>query len=1040
MPIRTAANAQEVTPREPRATLFAGMFVELPDRRGFGKVLKAHDDSCEVRLFHSIDHSEVVQYDPAAVERAFLSPQTRVYVRTREGWRFGRVQGFDPATAPWITYTVRFPNNVVGDFDEQALEVRVFDPHADPSEVLAHGGGETQFLHDRRWRALSSGVKLRGAAQGQTALLSSSIELAPHQIAACRRVLTDPVQRYLLADEVGMGKTIEAGVIARQCLIDDPRRRVHIFVPASLTDQWRMEMRDRCGAEDFRDGLEIHDHAQLARDLGAIDLLIVDEVHGLLANPGDYAALRDKAHAAPRLLLLSATPELGDTRRLLDLLHLIDPKTYGADDLEKLQARVDLGRDLGRLLMGLAEGQREFLVRRVALDLAARLRGDPKVQNLALEIAGNAGGPRAAAAELRLHLAENYRVHHRLIRARRGDAPVFFRARGQVVDGRRDHLREEVDEDYRWTDVVAALEDWRSDLRLETDEPACADTTAKMADRFMRAVEAIGFDPADLARARAFLDLPAGLAAVLAQDGGDRGRDVIGKESLLSLRDRIRRAGEPHPKIVVFASRQARADAFVDHLDDPGVVLLTQASNGFKGEEAIRRFRDDPAVWALVTDTAGEEGLNLNFADAILHLDLPFSVSRMEQRIGRLDRFGRSKSQVRQRILLPNDDDASPWAAWQELLVEGFGVYERSASDVQFVLGALENEIALALLERGAEGLRDMVPVVRARLEEARRAADEQYALDAIALADDAAGLPEALEDAEANETDLQAAAEGWLVSALQFQRRSIGDDDATFDYLWTKDTLVPKYPWKDEFTPAHARPLTWRRSVSTHRDAALLRPGARLIDTMDRFLRWEDRGSAFATWRVDPRVATQGVGWLGFRLCFVIEPAVPSDLDLFGAIDAGGLARRAQAFLPPWTHSLHLDLAGVAPDERVLSVLERPYESGVRLEGGADINLGSRPALMARVIDPALFIGACRDARQRAEAALRRDADFLAKVEAARGRAQQDRARRIATLGPSEVHAADVLLEAVTKPRVRLDSMGFFVLSGAPPAATVGR
>ncbi len=85
-------------------------------------------------------------------------------------------------------------------------------------------------------------LKLRGAAQGMTALVSAGIDLAPHQVAAVRRVLTDPVQRYLLADEVGLGKTIEAGLIVRQHLIDDPATRVLIAVPDHLCGQWRSEL------------------------------------------------------------------------------------------------------------------------------------------------------------------------------------------------------------------------------------------------------------------------------------------------------------------------------------------------------------------------------------------------------------------------------------------------------------------------------------------------------------------------------------------------------------------------------------------------------------------------------------------------------------------------------------------------------------------------------------------------------------------------------------------------------------------------------
>ena len=74
-----------------------------------------------------------------------------------------------------------------------------------------------------------------------SALFSSIIELEPHQVEVVRRVLQDPVKRYLLADEVGLGKTIEAGVLIRQYVQDDPDHRIVVLVPAPLIAQWRGE-------------------------------------------------------------------------------------------------------------------------------------------------------------------------------------------------------------------------------------------------------------------------------------------------------------------------------------------------------------------------------------------------------------------------------------------------------------------------------------------------------------------------------------------------------------------------------------------------------------------------------------------------------------------------------------------------------------------------------------------------------------------------------------------------------------------------------
>ncbi len=74
-----------------------------------------------------------------------------------------------------------------------------------------------------------------------SAILSSVIDLEGHQVEVVRRVLQDPVQRYLLADEVGLGKTIEAGLLIRQCVLDCGKdAEIVIVVPDALVDQWQL--------------------------------------------------------------------------------------------------------------------------------------------------------------------------------------------------------------------------------------------------------------------------------------------------------------------------------------------------------------------------------------------------------------------------------------------------------------------------------------------------------------------------------------------------------------------------------------------------------------------------------------------------------------------------------------------------------------------------------------------------------------------------------------------------------------------------------
>jgi ATP-dependent helicase HepA len=1003
------------------------MLVSLPGRRGVASVVANNGATCQVALFHSINEAILEEHPVSALKRALVGPETRVYVTANGTWRIGRIKDFDLARHPVVEYVVRFPNGMTLDLSENQLRVRIFEPHADPTEVLAQGGGETQFLHDRRWAAVADAIALRAAAQGLTGALSSKIELVPHQLAAARRVLTDPTPRFLLADEVGMGKTIEAGIVARQCLIDDPTRTVHVLAPAPLVPQWRQELSGRFDLGDFAGQVQVSPHdAHWPSPLDPPDLLIVDEAHNLLQDPALRRRLTALAHPAPRLLLLSATPALGDPQQLLNLLHVLDPAAYGPDDFAKLEARLELGRDLGRILLALAEDAPPFLVRRAADDIAKRVPGDEVVQQLVETLAAT-DDLAEPLADLRQHLADTYRVHQRLVRARRRDAAVYFRPRGVLVDGRRDHVRDDADEDLRWPEILGGLEDWRDTLRLSSPKEGPARDTAL---KFLATIEALGADP----DGTEVSDSPPSLRSALAADRGDRERSVVAADLIKALFKRVRQDGEARPKVVAFGSAAMMVDRVLQacEIQEIPAFRLRSEDTADAIDATVKAFREALEASVLLCDTSGEEGLNLNFADAILHLDLPFSVSRLEQRIGRLDRFGRVKARLRQRILIPSDDELGPWAAWLEVLAKGFDVFETSTSDVQFILPDLEGDLACAYLARGADGLREMIDSVRSRLADARRAADEQYALDTVALADDATELALGMEDAEADEGELQAHADAWLLRALQFSQ--VRRDAEEVSYAWTNDTLVPRQPWKEEFAADPQRRYTWRRTVAMRRAASLLRPGAPLLDAMERHQRWDDRGSAFATWRTDPSLAGNDIAWSGFRFCFVIEPALAEGLSIFKTLDVHGLMRRAQAFLPSWTHVLHIDFEGEDPSPETLSVLQRPYDDKVRPQGGRDINLCSRPALLATVMSPATFAAACRDARAAAEDRIRRDSHFqtrIAKATQAAERDQRRRARR--TVGLAD-DGSEAVLQAVRQPRLRLDAMGFFVLSRQPP------
>lgn len=1016
---------------------------------------------CTVSIFRSLSRSEELDLSRDDIARAFLSPQTRVYVKRGDRVRIGRVRDYLQQANGLVDYEIRFPNGSSADINELDLYVRPWDAPEDPAEILACGGAESQYLHDRRQAAIEPLRTLRSACQGLTALASAGVDLVPHQVSAVRRVLTDPVQRYLLADEVGLGKTIEAGLIIRQHLIDAPDTSVLVVTPAHLREQWTTELETKLRLDQFGDAFEVISHEDLVRVSRSPDILVVDEAHHLvgrtdarLVAAGErLASLSSKASV---LLLLSATPPLGDEARFLALLNLLDPQAHRLADLEGFRTKLEQRRDIGRLLLSLDPESPGLVLRQRGQEMERLFPNDPEIGRLAPRLVAATSEAPDEVAEisqaLRTYIADTYRIHQRLIRSRRADAQGWeFRPRGPKVEGVPDlsHIRTEADPDPHVAAVMAVLEEWRFSAVEAIGGDGAGERAAAL--RYGCLLEAVGSAPEALAeRLDALTPMFPDEVEILARltsraaERDDAMAIAIMVESTRRLLKTLGQASN-RPKIVVFAGSTEAADQYLVALAAAAPdILVARLLSGRGGGELVETFARSNRAFVLVLDTSGEEGLNLSCADAIVHLDMPLSIARLEQRIGRLDRFGRMQDLIRQRILLPSDDDDSPWQAWLDLVAHGLLMFNGSTSDVQFLLEDIEAEALTALFRHGPAGLADLIPDVRSRIAEERRSQQEQYALDRLALAETSVEpFIQQMDDAEADEAEIDRCVETWLVGALQLKRRPAAWPEVDpFTLTATPTTLIPRLPWLEQFVTDLPRPVSWRRRVATrHPEVSLLRPGMPLVDAVERYTRWDDRGTAFMTWRTVPTWTDEP--WLGFRLCFVIEPDLPMGDLLAPAASDLARWRKAQQYFQIESRTLYIDVNGEAvetPD--ILDVLRGPYRKAGEDAPYQDLNLGSRRQLLDAVIDPTMFDLVARSARERGAALLAASPDLQRKTDEAVQAAQADlrrhrqRAQSQAgeTLAGSDVDLIETVLAGLAHPAIRLDAIGFFIISKTTP------
>jgi ATP-dependent helicase HepA len=680
-----------------------GRFVRIENSdTGVGK-LASFDGMCTtVEYFDGPNEDPIVVTAPtSSVVLVEIAPQTRVYWLDRFAgfWRVGRV-----LDGEGDRFAVRFPNGDERVLPTHELYIRWSRPIADPAPFLAHWINETPLFADARSGFVQALVEQRAACQGMSALLSAVIDLEGHQIEVVRRVLQDPVQRYLLADEVGLGKTIEAGVLIRQYALDDPEsHQVLVLVPDPLVAQWRDELRRRFLLE-IDDGERIRvlptsDRAAIAPALARTGMLVVDEAHHLSRDPALYDLLRQTAATVPRLLLLSATPVLRNERGFLDMLHLLDPVVFPLDGEEAFGRKIAHRQSLAESVAGLIP-ENLLHIEDFLDDLVARFSDDPLLMGRVAALREVVGefpqedDPRflEALSEVRAHLSEVYRLDRRILRNRRAGVPGLTpnRAGATFVDYRSPTS----------ASFARALESWRGQvaLRLYGREggedarhtavwfadllnAALSDHPALVAG-LQRAVRSSARTP----EAKALADLLSAAHALLSDEA-----------RIVCLLDTLVQVGE-NSKCVVFCSSPDTADRVVGflraRLDQP--VERPDRGVGADADPALRRFMEEPGHRILVCDAQDEEGLNLQGgAKALIHFDLPLAPNRIEQRIGRLDRYGAGDA-IRSFVLRCLDDPLEQ--AWAACLSEGLAVFSRSIASLQYMMDAEMQELRVALL------------------------------------------------------------------------------------------------------------------------------------------------------------------------------------------------------------------------------------------------------------------------------------------------------------------------------------------------------
>lgn len=966
---------------------------------GIGRLVAILDGEAHVRYFQSPGRQPYVdrRHELARVAPTSLPTHTRVYLYDGRRWRIGRIDGQHPQDPD--RYLVAFPNAEGAVLAIDAFDVRWNEPISNLFDVLAAVGGDSPLVYESRLGILGAWGRQRAAAAGVEGLLLASVELHRHQLRVVRRVTADPIKRYLLADEVGLGKTIEAGALIWQFLTERPTARVLIIAPNHLREQWGTELLERFRTGEFAEAwLRIRSHEDDSSwPTDPVDLLVVDEAHHFTRTgqlpESTRVRLTAIAHGAEALLLLSATPVRSNEAGFLDLLHLIDPVHYRPDELDDFVRRVELRDQLALTYQALVPSLDEFDLSLYADELKALFPGDHTLDEL-LDAAASAGdGQRPdLIRRLREHLSETYRLHHRLLRTRRTvDVGATFSVRGRrravpftlEVSDPSDTLRRELLDSVR-AELTAALEDGR--CTSEGAISALRDIAGRCSSLSFALLPMHGGAP-DRTEGIALLeglvdpDLRVSWDALIEDIHSSHQRvledlgDVLSRTTVARRLDRVVLASAYTETAKVVAEELARRwgqDRVAVHLTDQ-----PDANNS----TALRRWREDGPCSLLVCDTGAEEGLNLQEADLLVHLDLPWESFRVEQRIGRCDRHGRPGSgPIPSAVVVLGDQ---PYAlGWFEFLADGCGVFTNSVSSLQYVLSDTERQVQARVLHAGPSVLPDVINEQVELLAQERTRIMAHDALDAI---DEALGGDEAdtaLLDSDLDQ-QLTAATVTWLEGVGAGVRRSAPGT------IRIARRPRPQVPFDVELAIARyvETDIALDRSAAVTRAVPILRAGHPLIDLLAEHLRTTDRGVAFAMFRPargqwPPAVVLR----TDFLVSFRAEAALAERAEKLGLSE--WLTQTTTELAPPGVETV---IAMPDGSEVTHPSLRQPYS-----KQRGDRNLSSRPELFDRLTEHLDWPKTCETALLHSEATLAERASLVERCELT-GAAVARRVRQIA-------------------------------------------
>lgn len=760
------------------------------------------------------------------------------------------------------------------------------------AEFLAAQANDAPYFFPLREDFVTSYLEQRSACRSISSIPSSSVQLEQHQLAVVRRILQDSIPKYLLADEVGLGKTIETGLIIREHVMERKREaRVIIAVPRNLIGQWRKELAIRffleeliCEVDEDDGQIKICAHEDLlaqVKNTWLPTLLAVDEAHQLAHMAWSENDVKNRlfstyaqyAERADVVLLLSGTPLLGNEKNFLAMLHCLNPKAYPIDDdgVAKFMHRMQEREKLGGLYSALIPESPNSSLESIVDELDRLFPNDSQLMELLdrlrplVDIFAPSDGNerREVLRACRRYLGENYRLHQRLLRNRRenNDLEVLF-------PGLKGLTRQYWQVDSHDITLDELLEEYRSQAMAEPTyfKAMSKELCLAWIDELLISPLAVKWHATQYFNER-WNEISEQERIILGQliEIADKEQEEKDRNLVLALKQWFE--NYPHGKAVIFCTRK-----------DITQYLYGQLKLQFQGEVVLNNDKDiepfnshSSTVRILLSDRQGEDGLNLHGGCRLaVHYSIPRDLSRIEQRLGRFNRYSANLigvKPVQSLVVLPNRFGIT--RHWVDLLDCSMQIFGKTLASLHYMLEEQIESTWQTFCQEGSHafsrtgerliGENGLIAVESKRVhtQEALLSMEEEV-LEALEFA-------EQLEEADEVAEEQVSRMTGWITKALQF--RQVGRRGQGFRFQFILDpvkggrTLVDVHSFlstcllgidpEGGYPPVTMGMSASRTEVSDGRGLYPLRYGQPFVDTIWDLLESDARGTSMAFLRI---------------------------------------------------------------------------------------------------------------------------------------------------------------------------------------------